>query len=83
MVNGGFHRRIHRYPDLHRPVFSLEILERLKGSSLTISRKTLALIQQFVKASEMDLVSGVLDPSEVEDEKRPTTRWGRFIDWVF
>lgn len=41
------------------------------------------LIQQFVKASEMDLVSGVLDPSEVEDEKLPTTRWGKFVDWLF
>jgi hypothetical protein len=31
----------------------------------------------------MDLISGTLDPSEIEEERKPTTWWGKFIDWLF
>jgi hypothetical protein len=31
----------------------------------------------------MDLVSGTLDPSEIEEEKKPNTWWEKFIDWLF
>ncbi|CEQ40825.1 SPOSA6832_02461 [Sporobolomyces salmonicolor] len=36
-----------------------------------------------VRASEMDLWSGRFDSSKAEPEPEPTTRWGKFVDWLF
>ncbi|GAA6003032.1 uncharacterized protein JCM10292_000303 [Rhodotorula paludigena] len=38
---------------------------------------------RFVRAREMDLFSGRLDPASLPIPPVPTTAWGKFIDWLF
>ncbi|KAL3421550.1 amino acid permease [Phlyctema vagabunda] len=38
---------------------------------------------KFVRSSETDLYSGRFDADSVPPEPKPTTWWGKFIDWLF
>ncbi|GAA6050986.1 hypothetical protein JCM3770_005356 [Rhodotorula araucariae] len=38
---------------------------------------------RFVRAREMDLFSGRIDPATLPVPPTPTTVWGKFIDWLF
>ncbi|KAK4939850.1 hypothetical protein LTR10_019917 [Elasticomyces elasticus] len=38
---------------------------------------------KFARASTIDLWSGRLQEGEIYEAERPTTWWGRFIDWLF
>ncbi|KAI1630166.1 putative amino acid permease [Exophiala viscosa] len=37
---------------------------------------------EFARASTIDLWSGRLQEGEIEPMQPPTTRWGRFVDWL-
>lgn len=37
---------------------------------------------KFVRSKDTDLFSGRFDPSGVPEEPLPTTRWGKFLDWL-
>ncbi|KAL1412247.1 hypothetical protein Q8F55_003258 [Vanrija albida] len=37
---------------------------------------------KFVRASEADVVSGRLDPADVQDDPEPTTWWGKALDKI-